>query len=107
MNCYKNYFEKNTVAVTPRYFLSSKYSVQLEFTLRSCLLDGYSNCNSHTNHRVVTCADQTHHLNVSRNGGGTCELCIGVHTAKGIGHTIGSRTCCHVIWMQSTSCTTT
>ena len=80
--------------------------LRLEFTLRSCLLDGYSNCNSHTNHRVVARTDQTHHLNVSRNGGGTCELCVGVHTAKGIGHTVGSRTCCHVIRMQGTSCTT-
>ena len=100
-------YKKSTVAIKPRYFFYLNCQFRLEFSLRSCLFDGYSNCNGHTNHRVVTSTDQTHHLNVSRNGGGTCELCIGVHTAKSISHTIGSRACCHVIRMQGTSCTTT
>ena len=65
-----------------------------------------SNSNSHTNHRVVSCTDQTHHLYVSRNGGRTCELCVRVHTSHSICHTVGSRTCCHVVRMKCTSCTT-
>jgi len=39
----------------------------------ACLLKGFldRNCNGngHTNHGVVTCADETHHLYVSGNGG--------------------------------------
>ena len=76
----------------------------LEFAFLSSLFD--SNCYrySHTNHRVVTCTDQTHHLNVSGYGRRTCELCIGMHTSHCICHTIGSRACCHVIGMQCTAC---
>ena len=68
-----------------------------------CLL--YSNCNSngHTNHRVVAGADEAHHVYMGRYGGGTSELCITMHTAEGIGHTIGSRAGSHVIWMQGTA----
>ena len=32
--------------------------------LLACLFDSNCNGNSHTNHRVVTCADETHHLYV-------------------------------------------
>ena len=69
-------------------------------------LYGYCNSNCSTNHRVVTHSDQTHHLNVSRYGRRTCELCVRVHTSHGICHTIGSRTCCHVVRVKGTSCTT-
>ena len=41
-----------------------------------------------------------------RNGARTCELCVAVHTTEGIRHTVGSRTCSHVIRVQSTTCTT-
>ena len=30
--------------------------------LLACLFDSNCNCNSHTNHGVVTCADETHHF---------------------------------------------
>ena len=40
----------------------------LKFPSLRSFLDRNCNRNSHTNHRVVTCADQTHHLNVSRYG---------------------------------------
>ena len=30
--------------------------------LLACLFNCNGNCNSHTNHGVVTCADETHHL---------------------------------------------
>ena len=30
--------------------------------LLACLFDSNCNSNSHTNHGVVTCADETHHL---------------------------------------------
>ena len=78
----------------------------LELTLISSLLYGNSNSNCRTNHRVVAHTDQTHHLNVSRNRRGTCELCVRVHTSHGICHTVGSRTCCHVVRVKCTSCTT-
>src|SRR5699024_8223432 len=46
------------------------------------------------------------HLYVSRYGRGSCELSVRVHTSHSIGHTVGSRTSSHVVWMQSTSGTT-
>ena len=70
-----------------------------------------SNCNcygyGHTNHWVVAGTDKTHHINMGRYRRRTSELCIRMHTTESISHTIGSRTCCHVIRMQSTTSTTT
>ncbi|GFI57166.1 hypothetical protein IMSAG025_00597 [Muribaculaceae bacterium] len=40
-----------------------------------------------------------------RYGRGTSELCIGMHTSHGIRHTIGSRTCRHIVRVKGTSCT--
>ena len=34
------------------------------------------------------------------NGGGSCKLSIGVHSAHGIGHAVRGRACCHVIRVQ-------
>ena len=70
-------------------------------------LDAYSYSNGSAYHRVVTHTDQTHHLYVSRNGRRTCELCVRVHTSHGICHTVGSRTCSHVVRVKGTSCTAT
>ena len=69
----------------------------------------YIDCasDSATYHRVVTDTEEAHHLYVCRNGTGTCKLCIAVHSAEGIRHTIGCRTCSHVIRVQGTTCTTT
>ena len=66
------------------------YKGFLEFTSFVSFLDANCNSYSHTNHRVVTCTDQTHHFYVSRNRRRTCELCIGMHTSQSICHTIGS-----------------
>ena len=71
--------------------------------LLTSLFDSNCNCNSHTNHGVVTCADETHHFYVCGNGGRTCELRIRVHTTHRVGHTIGSGACCHVVGVQGTS----
>ncbi len=49
--------------------------------------------------------DETHHLYMRRYRGRACELCIGVHTAHGISHSVRSRTCCHVVRVKGTSCT--
>ena len=57
------------------------FSLRSELACLSSFLNGNSRGNGHTDHRVVAGADETHHLNVSRNGRRTCELCIGVHTA--------------------------
>ena len=68
--------------------------------LLACLFDSNCNSNSHTNHGVVTCADETHHFYVSGHGGRACELSVAVHSTHGVGHTVGSGTCCHVVGMQ-------
>ena len=68
-----------------------------------CLLYSNSNSNGHTNHRVVAGTDEAHHIYMGRYGGGTSELGITMHTAEGIGHTIGSRAGSHVIRMQGTA----
>ena len=59
----------------------SIHKVYLELTSLGSFLDANRNRHSHSDHRVVACADQTHHFYVSRNGGGTCKLCVGVHTS--------------------------
>ncbi len=58
-------------------------------------------------HRVVTDTEEAHHFHMSRYGRRTCELSIAVHTAQRIRHTVRSRTGCHIIRVQGTSCTTT
>ena len=71
---------------------------------RFSLLQRLGNCHGHgdgsADHGVVAHAQKAHHLDVSRDGGGTCELGVGVHTAHGIGHAVGSGTGCHVVRMQ-------
>ena len=47
-----------------RVKLLNSTEVQLELACFSSFLNGYCCGNSHTNHRVVACADETHHLNV-------------------------------------------
>ena len=44
-----------------------------------------------------------HHLNVGRHGGRTSELGITMHTAHGVGQTVGSGTGSHVVGMQGTA----
>ena len=44
---------------------------------------------------------------MSRHRAGAGELCVGVHAAEGVSHTIGSGTGCHVIGMERTARTTT
>lgn len=53
----------------------------LEFTFFRCFFDRYCNSNSHSNHRIVTSADQSHHLYVSRYRRRSCKLSIRVHTS--------------------------
>ena len=38
------------------------------------LLNSNSHGNGHTDHGVVACAQEAHHLDVRGNGGGACEL---------------------------------
>ena len=80
----------------PKKSMKSRENQQL----LACLFDSNCNCNSHTNHGVVTCADQTHHLYVGGDGGRACELSVAVHTAHGVGHAVRSGTCSHVIGME-------
>ena len=43
-------------------FVNRPYETLENQELLACLFDRNCNCNSHTNHGVVTCADETHHL---------------------------------------------
>ena len=101
-NTYKMLFRSNhPKMVWPLKALYYKDS--LEFSSFSALLNANRNRHRHTNHWVVACADKAHHLNVCRYGRRTGKLCIGVHTAHGIGHAVGCRTSCHIVRMQGTA----
>ena len=71
------------------------------------LLQRFLNSNSHGNgsadHGVVAHAQEAHHFYVGRHGGGTGELGVGMHTAHGVGHAVGSGAGCHVVRMQGTA----
>ena len=67
------------------------------------LLNSDSHGNGHTDHGVVASAQEAHHLDVGRDGGGTSELGVTVHTAHGVGHAVGSWTSGHVVGMQGTA----
>ena len=73
----------------------------------SLLLQRFLNSNSHGNggadHGVVAHAQEAHHFHVGRHGGGTGKLSVGMHTAHGIGHAVGSGAGCHVVGMQGTA----
>ena len=56
-------------------------SLMIQFKSSVGLGSSNSAGNGHTDHRVVAGTDQTHHLDVSRDGGGASELGITVHTA--------------------------
>ena len=68
------------------------------------LLFALSNSNGHshsrTDHGVVAHAQEAHHLHVSGDGGRTGKLSVGVHTAHGVGHAVGSGTGGHVVGVQ-------
>ena len=82
---------------------SKAYYLRMLLLFAHSFLYSYSYGYGHTNHRVVTSTDEAHHVNVCRYGGGTCELGIAVHTAHGVGHTIGSRASSHVVRMERTA----
>ena len=48
----------------PTQPLPYKLLMQKSSKLLACLFDSNGNCHGHTNHGVVTCADQAHHLYV-------------------------------------------
>src|SRR5699024_6922093 len=70
-------------------------------------VESLSNSNSHgyghTDHGVVAGAQEAHHLHVSGDGGGACELSVAVHTAHGVGHAVGSGAGSHVVRVQGTA----
>ena len=59
-------------------------SLMIQFKSSVGLGSSNSAGDGHTDHRVVAGTDQTHHLDVSRDGGGASELGITVHTAHGV-----------------------
>ena len=48
-------------------FIELFLQIFLEFSSICCFLDRNRNCNCHTNHRVVTSTDKSHHFYVSGN----------------------------------------
>ena len=71
--------------------------------LLQCFLNGHSYANGSADHRIVAHAQEAHHFYVGRHGGGTGKLSVGMHTAHGIGHAVGSGAGCHVVGMQGTA----
>ena len=71
------------------------------------LLQRFLNSNGHGNgsadHGVVAHAQEAHHFHVGRHGGGTGKLGVGMHTAHGVGHAVGSGAGRHVVGMQGTA----
>ena len=71
------------------------------------VLLSFLNRNGHgdgrADHGVVAHAQEAHHFHVGRHGGGTGKLSVGMHTAHGIGHAVGSGAGCHVVGMQGTA----
>ena len=82
---------KNPICVLPYMYDMAKFRASADFLYQrkplilsyflklaclSSLFDAYCNSYGHTNHGVVSRADQAHHLNVSRYGRGSCELCV-------------------------------
>ena len=58
--------------------------------LLQSLFNSDSHGNGHADHGVVTSAQEAHHFHVGGDGGRTCELCVTVHTAHGVGHAVRS-----------------
>ena len=75
-------------------------SLMIQFKSSVGLGSSNSAGDGHTDHRVVAGTDQTHHLDVSRDGGGASELGITVHTAHGVRQAVGSRARGHVVRVQ-------
>ena len=65
-----------------------------------CLAHSNGARNGRAHHGVVAHADEAHHLNVRRHGGGACKLGVAVHPAHGVGHAIGSGAGRHVVRVQ-------
>ena len=82
---------------------SSDLRSSLELSVLSGLLNRNSYGNRCPDHGVIPHTDQTHHLNMGRDRGRTRKLGIRVHAAHGIGHTVRSRACSHIIRMQGTA----
>ena len=68
--------------------------------LFEALLHRHGTRHGSTHHGVVAHADEAHHLHVGGHGGGARELGVAVHTAHGIGQTVGSRAGGHIVGMQ-------
>ena len=68
--------------------------------LAHSFLNGNCNGNGSADHGVVAHTDKAHHLNVRGNGGGTCELRVGVHSAHRVGHAVACGACRHVVGVE-------
>ena len=67
------------------------------------VLNGNGNGDGRADHGVVAHAEEAHHLDVCRDGGGACELSVGVHTAHSVGHTVGGGAGGHVVGVEGTA----
>ena len=77
-------------------------SVGKDLALQS-LFHSHSHGNGSADHGIVAHAQEAHHFNVGRHGGGTGKLSVGMHTAHGIGHAVGSGAGRHVVGIQGTT----
>ena len=82
--CFTNIDLKNRTSHYPAsavYLLHYFNCFRSELPSLSSFLNGYRHSYSHTNHRVVACADKSHHFHMSWNRGGAGKLRVRVHTS--------------------------
>ena len=77
----------NFYLIDNAFFLLTFFFRERKSKLLACLFDSNCNSNSHTNHGVVTCADETHHLYVKLSYEEAFPINI-----------LGDE---HIIWMRS------
>src|SRR5699024_6682073 len=87
--CHLNCIRQKTAPVSRCGLTIALYRlilILLELPSLGSFLNGNGNSDCHTNHGVVSCSDQTHHLHMSRYGRRTCKLSVRMHTAQCICH---------------------
>ena len=106
---FDGYDKSQEIAVSQRdgdfsfFKIIAKTTESQRYFLLQALGNGHGDCDGRADHGVVAHAEEAHHLDMCRNGGGACELGVGVHAAHGVGHAVGSGTGSHIVGMEGTT----